>query len=57
MNIREGYVVTIEDSDTQWVVQLVDKMTCNLVDYRMGIIELQEVPLAEVTSIVSEGEA
>lgn len=54
MNV--GAIVSIEGSDTLWEVMEVDKDTCRLVDASMGIIELEEVPLSEITGVVSEEE-
>lgn len=56
MNIREGAIVSIEGSDTLWEVLEVDKNTCRLVDSGMGIIELEDVRLSEITGVVSEDE-
>ena len=56
MKVREGSVVTIEGSDSLWVVQSVDKNKCNLMDEAMGIIELEEIDVSEITGVLSEDE-
>ena len=55
--IEVGSVVSIEGSDTLWVVQDIDKNLMSLVDDAMGIIELDGVPLAEVVGVLEVGTA
>ena len=54
MNVKEGSIVTIEGSDTTWVVLSVEKTKCNLADEAMGIIELEDIDISEITGVVSE---
>lgn len=56
MNIEHGDIVTIEGSDTLWVVQGVEKDLVSVIDERMGIIELDGIPLSEVTGVLEVAE-
>lgn len=54
MNV--GSIVSLEGSDTLWEVLEVEKDKCRLVDANMGIIELEDVPVAEITGVMTEDE-
>lgn len=54
MNIQVGSVVSIEGSDSLWVVQDIDKDRMTLLDDVMGIIELEGVPISEVVGVVED---
>ena len=56
MNVKEGSIVTIEGSDTTWIVISVDKSKCNLADEAMGIIELEDIDISEITGVVEYDE-
>ena len=52
MNIEVGSVVSIEGSDTLWVVDDIDKGFLDLTDDVYGTIELKRVSIGEVTGVV-----
>lgn len=56
MKIEVGSIVSIEGSDTLWVVQDIEKDQMNVLDERMGIIELDGVPVSEVTGVLGVAE-
>ncbi|MCA1807355.1 MAG: hypothetical protein LC687_05865 [Actinobacteria bacterium] len=51
-----GYIVSIEGSDTLWVIQDIEKGSLSLLDEVYGTIELNEVPLREVTGVLGREE-
>lgn len=56
MNVQVGFIVEVEGSDTTWVVTAVNKNTCSLQDMNMGIIELEDIPIEDITNVVDEGD-
>lgn len=54
MNIHVGSVVSIEGSDSLWVVQDIDKGSLTLLDEAMGIVELEGVPISDVLGVVED---
>lgn len=52
MKIVEDAIVQIEGSDTLWLVTAVNKYFVNLVDHKMGIVALEQVPIEEVLEVV-----
>ena len=56
MNVEVGQIVSIEGSDTLWVVQDVDKSTCTLRDERIGVVELEGIPITEITGVLGAEE-
>lgn len=56
MKIEVGSIVSIEGSDTLWVVQGIDKDQISVLDERMGIIELDGVHISEVTGVLEVAE-
>jgi len=55
MNVEVGAIVEVEGSDTTWVVTSINKNTCSLQDTNMGIIELEDIPIDDITDVVSTG--
>lgn len=55
MNVEVGAIVEVEGSDTTWVVTSINKHTCSLQDTNMGIIELEDIPIDDITDVVSTG--
>lgn len=56
MNVEVGFIVEVEGSDTTWLVTAVNKNVCSLQDMNMGIIELEDIPIEDITNVVDEGD-
>lgn len=54
MKIKPGMVININESDTAWLVQEVNKGKMTLVDFYMGIVELDEIDIEEVTQVIED---
>lgn len=52
MKIVEDAIVKVEGSDTLWLVTAVNKNFVNIIDYKMGIVTLEQVPIEEVLEVV-----
>jgi hypothetical protein len=56
MMIQVGDMVMIEGSDSPWEVTRVDKMSIDVRDSQMGIIELEDLSFDEVTWILDSSD-
>lgn len=54
MTIRPGMTIRIDGSDSLWVVQDVNKGKMTLVDFYMGIVELDDIDVKEVYEILED---
>lgn len=54
MKIKPGMTIRIDESDTMWVVESVDKNKMTLVDFYMGIVELEDIDVKEVVEILED---
>ena len=52
MKVVEGAIVTIEGSDTLWIVNEVMKDKISVTDQRMGIVTLEDLDIGEVIEVV-----
>jgi hypothetical protein len=50
--LKVNDIVTIEGSDTAWMVTSVNKDKFDAIDKRMGIIELEGIPIEEIIEVI-----